>query len=478
MLGNDFRTFLQEVKARFPNEYVEVDKEISPAYETTAIVTKLEMQKRTPILFFKKVKGSEFPLVVNTCASRSLVAASIGVGKDELSDKYLQALNHPIKPQVARDGPVHEVVNVGEDVDVERLPQMIYHNTDIGPYLSGGIVMAKDPDTGVYNCSYDRLMVKGPNKLGIYMTPGKHLSQIYEKAEQRNKPMELAIVLGNHPAWCMGALFIGPYATDERDIMGGLMGSPLELVQAKTVDLQVPGWAEIVIEGEVPPFEREEEGPYGEFTGYSAGQVRRPFINIKAITHRKGAIFQDVCGGPHRELLLMSTIPMEPSILHFLQSNIPAVQAVRCPAPFTLFVSIKKAREGQAKQVLLTAFAADMQVKHCVVVDDDIDVSDNAAVIRAIATRVQADRDLFVIKSVSHDELDPSRPEGVPASDKVGIDATAKPSLAIFAAEPKVPKEVMDRIRLEDYVGPIAAKCFPVPSRGLDPELPANQFFD
>src|SRR3990172_948507 len=278
MLGNDFRTFLQEVKARFPNEYVEVDKEIAPAYETTAIVTKLEMQKRTPILFFKKVKGSEFPLVVNACASRSLVAASIGVGKDELSDKYLQALNHPIKPQVARDGPVHEVVNVGEDVDVERLPQMIYYNTDIGPYLSGCIVM-----------------VKGPNKLGIYMTPGKHLSQIYEKTEQRNKPMELAIVLGNHPAWCIGALFIGPYATDERDIMGGLMGSPLALGQAKTVGLQVPGWAEIVIAGEVAPFGREEEGPYGEFTGYSAGQVRRPFINIKAITHRKGAIFQDVC---------------------------------------------------------------------------------------------------------------------------------------------------------------------------------------
>ena len=466
MLGNDFRSFLEGVKVKLPGEYVEIEREISGAYETTAIVTKLEQQKRTPVLLFKKVKGTEFPVVVNACASRSVVATALGCDKDQLPQKYYDAISNPVKPRRVSQGPVHEVVLTGAQVNIQKLPQMTYHDTDVGPYISGSIVMAKDPDTGVYNCSYDRLMVKGPNRLGIYMTPGKHLSQIYEKAEQRNKPMELAIVLGCHPAWCMGALFIGPYGVDERDVMGGLMGSALEVMRAQTIDLDVPARAEIVIEGEVTPFEREEEGPYGEFTGYSAGQIRRPFINVKAITHRKGAIFQDVCGGPHRELLLMSTIPMEPSILHFLQHNIPAVQAVRCPAPFTLFVSVRKAREGQAKQVLLTALAADMQVKHCVVVDHDIDISDNAAVIRAIATRVQADRDLFIIKGVSHDELDPSRPEGIPASDKVGIDATAKPSLDIFAAKPKVPREVMDRIRLEDYVPALksARQKDPVPT--------------
>ena len=451
-LGTDFRSFLQEVKAKFPTEYVEIDKQVSGTYETTAIVTKLEMQKRTPVLFFKNVAGTDFPVVVNACASRSVVAASLGVGKDDLSDKYLHALNHTIKPVVVASGPVQEVVLTGDRINLKKLPQITYHNTDVGPYISGSIVMAKDPDTGSYNCSYNRLMVKDQKRLGIYMTPGKHIGQTYEKCEQRGKPMEVAIVLGSHPAWCMGALFIGPYATDERDIMGGLMGRPLEVVPAKTIDLHVPAFAEIIIEGEVVNFEREDEGPYGEFTGYSAGRIKRPYIRVKAITHRKGAIFQDVCGGPHRELLLMSTIPMEPSILHFLQSNIPAVQAVRCPAPFTLFVAIKKAREGQAKQVLLTAFAADMQVKHCVVVDDDIDIGDNASVIRAIATRVQADRDLFIVKGASHDELDPSRPEGIPASDKVGIDATAKPSLAKFAAKPRVPDEVMDRIKLDDFV--------------------------
>ncbi len=96
----------------------------------------------------------------------------------------------------------------------------------------------------------------------------------------------------------------------------------------------MPARAEIIIEGEIPPFEREEEGPYGEFTGYSAGQVKRPFINVKGITHRKDAIFQDVCGGPHRELLLMSTIPMEPSILDFLQKNIPAGSERPLSVPF------------------------------------------------------------------------------------------------------------------------------------------------
>jgi 2,5-furandicarboxylate decarboxylase 1 len=206
--------------------------------------------------------------------------------------------------------------------------------------------MAKDPDTGSYNCSCNRLMVKGSGKLGIYMTPGRHLNSIYEKLEPRGKPMDIAIVMGCHPAWYMGALFIGPYATDERDVMGGLMGKPLDVVPAKTIDLNVPALAEMVIEGEIRPHEREPEGPYGEFTGYSAGQLDRQVVRVKAITYRKGAIFQDVCGGPHRELLLMTTIPMEPSILHYLQANVPAVQAVRCPAPFTIFISIKKSREA------------------------------------------------------------------------------------------------------------------------------------
>ena len=453
MLGKDFRSFLEQVKENHPSNYIEIDKEISPLYETTAIVTKLEQQKRTPILHFKNVQDTEFSVVVNTCASRTTVALGLGVDKRELPQKYRDALNNLIEPKLVKKAPVREVIQVGDQVDIMKLPQMRYHDTDGAPYISGGIVMAKDPDTGSYNCSYDRLMMKGSHKLGIYMTPGKHLSQIYEKAEQRNEPMQLAIALGNHPAWCMGALFIGPYDTDERNVMGGLMGSPLDVVQAQTVDLQVPARSEIIIEGEILPFEREEEGPYGEFTGYSAGQVHRPFINVKAITHRQGAIFQDICGGPHRELLLMSTIPMEPSILDFLQKNIPAVQSVRCPAPFTLFVSIKKSRDGQAKQVILTAFAADMQMKHCVVVDDDIDLTNSQAVIQAIATRAQGDRDLIMIKGVSHDELDPSRPEGKPISDKVGIDATAKPSMEIFAAKPKVPAEVMDRINLEDYIG-------------------------
>lgn len=453
MLGKDFRSFLEEIKENHPSNYIEIDKEISPRYETTAIVTKLEQQRRTPILHFKNVKDTEFPVVVNTCASRTTVALGLGVDKRELPQKYRDALNNLIEPSLVKKAPVQEVVQTGNDVDILKLPQMQYHDTDGAAYISGGIVMAKDPDTGSYNCSYDRLMIKGSQKLGIYMTPGKHLSQIYEKAEQRSEPMQLAIALGNHPAWCMGALFIGSYDTDERHVMGGLMGSPLEVVQAQTVDLQVPARSEIIIEGEIAPFEREEEGPYGEFTGYSAGQVARPFINVKAITHRKGAIFQDICGGPHRELLLMSTIPMEPSILDFLQKNVPAVQSVRCPAPFTLFVSIKKSRDGQAKQVILTAFVADMQVKHCVVVDDDIDITNNQAVIQAIATRAQAGRDFFIIEGVSHDELDPSQSKGNPVSDKVGIDATAKPSLEIFAAKPKVPAEVMERIDLEDYIG-------------------------
>ncbi|MCH8018116.1 MAG: UbiD family decarboxylase, partial [Acidobacteria bacterium] len=182
MLGKDFRSFLEEVKEKHPSNYIEIEKEISPLYETTAIVTKLEQQKRTPILHFKNVKDTEFSVVVNTCASRTTVALGLGVDKRELPQKYRDALNNLIEPNLVKEAPVQEIIQVGDQVDIMKLPQMRYHDTDGAPYISGGIVMAKDPDTGSYNCSYDRLMMKGSRKLGIYMTPGKHLSQIYEKA--------------------------------------------------------------------------------------------------------------------------------------------------------------------------------------------------------------------------------------------------------------------------------------------------------
>jgi 2,5-furandicarboxylate decarboxylase 1 len=223
------------------------------------------------------------------------------------------------------------------------------------------------------------------------------------------------------------------------------------MVRCKTIGLSVPAGSEIVLEGEIDPFVREEEGPFGEFTGYATKAGQNPVIKIKAITHRRNPIYQDVCGGSHREHLTMATIPMEANYFRVIKGAVPEVEAVRVAAPFTVFISMRKKYEGQARSALLAAFNADLYLKHAIVVDHDIDINDTQRVLWAMATRVQASRDIFIVPRAQGPSTDPSSDQGV--VDKMGIDATAKPSLERFAPINAVPQEVMDRINLEDYVG-------------------------
>ena len=459
-MGEDFRGFLKEMEETKEGGFIRVNKEVDTQYEVSAIVTKLEQARQVPLLWFEKVKGHTMPVVVNCYADRGRVARALGVSKRELNQRVAQAYQYPIPPVEVSRAPVQEVVIQDMEVDLKKLPAMMYHNTDGGFYITAGIVLAKDPDTGDCNLSYNRLMVKGKNRLGIFMTVGKHLNAIYSKMEEREKPLEVAVSIGNHPAWAIGALAIGPYHENEIGIIGGLKGSPLEIVRCKTVDLLVPAGAEIILEGEIEPYVREEEGPFGEFTGYAIRSAKNPVMRVKAITHRHNPIYQDICGGQHREHLTMATIPMEANYFRVINGAVPEVEAVHMAAPFTLIISMRKKYEGQARSALLAAFSADLYLKHAIVVDHDIDIADLQRVFWAMATRVQASRDLFIIPRARGSSLDPSaEPLGV--VDKMGIDATAKPSLERFSPLNTVPQEVMDRIKLEDYI-----KNFPLPSQG------------
>jgi len=450
-MGEDFRSFLDEIEKSKEGGFVRIRKEVDSRYETAAIVKKLELARKVPLIIFENIKDKTMPVAVNVNGTRGRVAKALGIPKEELEKRILDAFQNPIPPVEVSSAPVHEVVVKGKDIDLTRLPAMVYHDTDVGPYITAGIVFAKDPETGIYNLSYNRLMVKGKDELGIFMTVGKHLNTIYSKMEELDKPLEIAITIGNHPAWAIGALAIGPYEEDEVGVIGGLKGSPLEMVKCKTVDLMVPARAEIVLEGVIQPFLRESEGPFSEFTGYALGEGKNPVINITAMAHRKDPIYQDICGGQSREHLIMATIPMEANYLRAIKSSVPEVQAARVTAPFTLIIQLKKTYEGQARQAIISALNADLYLKHAIVVDHDIDINNLQQVMWAIATRFQADRDIFIIPRVRGSSLDPSATE-VGVTDKMGIDATAKPSLKEFAPINKIPPEVMKRINLEDYV--------------------------
>lgn len=456
-MGEDFRGFLRQMEETKEGGFVRVRREVDTRYEVAAIVTKLEQARRLPLLLFEKVKGHDMPVAVNCYATRGRIAMALGIPQAELERRVLHAYEHPIPPVQVQEASVQEVVLSGDEVDLGNLPAMLYHQTDGAPYITAGIVLAKDPESGVYNLSYNRLMVKGKDRLGIFMTMGKHLYAIYSKMQRLERPLEVAVSIGNHPAWAIGALAIGPYEEDELGIIGGLKGSPLEMVKCVAVDLMVPARAEIILEGEIDPQLREEEGPFGEFTGYATRPGLNPVLKVRAITHRKDPIYQDICGGQHREHLTMATIPMEANYLRAVRAAVPEVERVRMAAPFTLVISIRKTYEGQARTAMLAAFAADLYLKHCIVVDHDIDIADLQRVFWAMATRVQAERDVFIIPRARGSSLDPSA-EPIGVVDKMGIDATAKPSLDRFAPVNRVPEEVMRRIDLEDYLGEDYAK--------------------
>jgi 2,5-furandicarboxylate decarboxylase 1 len=451
-MPKDLRSFIAELEAKFPEEIARVAKSISPRYEITALLTQLEKSKRFPLLFCENVKGAEAPVVINAQASRKLMALALECRQEELAAKFTERQNKPIAPVEVGSAPVHEVVQLGDDIDLAKVPLLTHYDVNAAPYVTAGIVVAADPDSGVRNTSYNRLMMAGKRELRIFMAIGRHLWTLQNKMERRNQALPIAIVVGVHPLFSLGAQAFTPSTEDEYAVIGGMMNEALRVVKAKTVPILVPADAELIIEGKILPNLRREEGPFGEFTGHAVSKDERQVIEVTAITHRTNYIFQDVHAG-YTEHKLMGAVPREAALIRAVRQTVPTVKNVCMPVSgncrFHAYISIAKRGPGQAKNAICAAFASDMLLKHVVIVDDDIDVFDEEQVLWAVSNRFQADKDLVVIANAQGSELDPSAgPGGINA--KMGLDAT-KP-LTGFAPELRVPDEVMKKIRLEDFL--------------------------
>jgi UbiD family decarboxylase len=451
-MPKDLRSFLAELDAKYPEEIARVSRPISPRYEITALLTQLEKRKQFPLLYCENVEGSDAPVVINAQASRKLMALALQCKPEELAAKFTARQGNPITPVEVNDAPVHEIVKLGDDIDLAKVPLLTHYDVNAAPYVTAGIVVAADPDTGVRNTSYNRLMMAGKRELRIFMAIGRHLWTLHNKMERRNEALPVAIVVGVHPLFSLGAQAFTPSSEDEYAVIGGMMNEALRVVQAKTVPILVPADAELIIEGRILPNVRREEGPFGEFTGHAVSKDERQVIEVTAITHRRNYIFQDVHAG-YTEHKLMGAVPREAALIKAVRQTVPTVKNVCMPVSgncrFHAYISISKRTPGQAKNAICAAFASDMLLKHVIIVDDDIDVFDEEQVLWAVSNRFQADHGLVVIANAQGSELDPSAgPGGVNA--KMGLDAT-KP-LTGFAPELRVPDEVMKKIRLEDFL--------------------------
>ena len=198
-MPKDLRSFIAELESKYPEEVARVTKSISPRYEITALLTQLEKQKRFPLLFCENVEGGDAPVVINAQASRKLMAMALECKPEDLATTFTERQGKPIAPVEVNAAPVHEVVKTGDDVDLTKVPLLTHYDVNAAPYITAGIVAAADPDTGVRNTSYNRLMMARKRELRIFMAVGRHLWTLHNKMERRNEPLPVAIVVGVHP---------------------------------------------------------------------------------------------------------------------------------------------------------------------------------------------------------------------------------------------------------------------------------------
>lgn len=394
-------------------------------YELAALAKRLDGERAT---FFPQPDGHPVPVISGLVSNRAWIADAMAVEPSEVLTRFRDAATQPIPWQETTSAPVQEVVH--RDVDLARLLPLPTHNEhDSGPYITAGLMISRNPTTGVQNVSIHRCQLSAPNKLGVLLLP-RHTHMFFEMAEKAGGALDVAIVIGVDPLTLLASQAIAPLDFDELTIAGALHGRPLPVAKCVTNAVRVPAEAEIVVEGKILPQLREEEGPFGEFPQYYGERAPRHVMEVAAVTHRRDAIFHTIVGGG-LEHLLLGAIPREATLLEHLRRSFPNVTDVHLSrggvCRYHLYVQIRKRQEGEAKNVIMGAFAGHYDVKHVVVVDEDVDIHDPSEVEWAVATRFQADRDLVVVPESQGSKLDPSTRDGVGA--KMGLDAT-KPLVA------------------------------------------------
>jgi 2,5-furandicarboxylate decarboxylase 1 len=422
-------------------------------------------------LLFHDVIGYDMPVVSGIIRTQERATLSMGCERyGEIEEKLAAAIAKPIAPRRVNGSATREVMLVGDEVDLYKLPIPMSSIYDGGPMITAGVVIARDPELG-WNSGIYRFIVKEKNLTGIDIVTPNNMRLFAERALKEGRPCPISISIGTHPFEIMGSGYRAPLGVDEMAVAGGLRGEPVALAQCQTIDMPYIADAEIVLEAEILPTGWTwPEGRFGEFTRLMGGLHWNPLVRVKAISRRKDAIYYALhmpwentwLAAPTRYTAIRAALKVAG-----VQVKDINVTLGGC-AFWHAVISIKK-QAGEGKNACLAALSV-MDLKQVVVVDDDIDVWNPVDVEWAIATRVQADRDLVIVSNARGKPLDPSlapTPMGVvPTTAKIGIDATIPEN---------VPKERYERIayayaesaKIGDYVGGKADK----PGRAAEPRI-------
>lgn len=415
-------------------------------YLLSALVYELEKRGKYPIVELRDPSTGE-RTVANVFGNRDTIKKCIyNIINTEERIKDFSKL------EIEENGPAQELVYEGENINILELPIYRHFPGDAGRYITSGIVIARDPDTGRHNFSFHRMQLKDNNKMGISLHSRGDLWRYYNRSKELNKDLEIAVVIGTHPAYYITGATKIPQNYDDYSWAAAYMNQKAKVVKGRTVDIYIPAQAEYVIEGYISVNEYENEGPFAEYTGYGTSHSTRNVFYVSCITKRKDPIYQDLVPGFAWEHLLLSQFTKEIILLDKLKKEIPEVVGLSMPkngCHFHAYLSIDPKAEGQAKQAMMLLFGLDPYLKLIIAVNSDIDIYNEEDVIWSMATRMQADRDVFIVPRVICNSLDPSSIDGMSA--KIGIDAT-KPS-NWNATRIELPENLLERAKdmLDEY---------------------------
>lgn len=453
-MSQDLRDFLKQADEKGVVRHV--TEEVKREYEMSTLMMDLDKEHRYPIVCFDQVENSEFPVVTNILGCRERFAEGLGVAADKVSETYAARIRSRIEEvKVVENAPFNAHTITGDDIDLYKLPIPTHFPIDAGPYVTSGLCVAKDPESGAETLGFHRMQLKGKDKLGISLHSRQRLWEYFRRSEERGESLKAAIVIGVHPNISLGSMALVPYDQGKYGAIAGLFGEPLEVAPCLHSDLMVPAYAEIVLEGEILADVREKEGPFAEFTNYACYRSTENVFKVTAIRYRENAFYHDITPGMSSEHVTVVAVQREGDVLNALHQTLPNIKAVHAPFSacglFHCYISMKKIAEGQPQQAIYAAFAVDHNIKMVVVVDEDVDVYNEEEVLWALATRLQADKGVTILPQHlgMGVTLDPSTDE-LSRTSKMGIDAT-KP-MSGFSPKIEMDEEVEKAVkRLHKY---------------------------
>lgn len=478
-MANDLRRFIDGVK-RHAGGILEIDKPVRPhEFEVTALLKQLEDKQRYPMVRFTRPTDmygnpSPFPLLSNVYATRERCAIALGVDPAtpnyEVSKAFAQKYTRKIAPVSIRsdEAPVHENVWRGHDADIGKLPIVKHFAMDMGPVLTMAHIM-KSEGAGFYNVSFAKTFYKWHPQEMIVSLHTPHMTRLVKEAEERKQPTPIINVVGGHPALFLGSLARNPWGANDYETLGSFIDEPLRLAPSVTWGdkFMVPADAEMIIEGEIPPGQRDICDPFGEVARLYQAQCLRPLFQVKAITFRNGAMMQDIFSG-FRDSCPLGAIPKEGTLENDIRAQIPNLHQIHVPdsscGVYAVYVSLKDPRPEQIPEIGRIAFEGFMPLQCVVVVDSDIDVFDEKQVFWSIHTYSNFSKSIHTRgnwpggRKVRHVGDGPQ--SGFATTNwggKVVIDAT-RPTNFAFGLRSEIPSDVMARVRLSDFLPAGAAE--------------------